>query len=120
MYKDFTEMPVWCDAMEVAVAIFHLSVPLPKSEDYALKSQIRRSAESISANIAEAFGRFHKKDKINFYYYAKGSAYETKSHLIYGNQTAYFTDDKINNLNQKIDNIIHNLNKIIKTLNSLS
>ena len=108
MYKDFTEMPVWSDAMEVAVAIFRLSVSLPKSEDYALKSQIRRSAESISANIAEAFGRFHKKDKINFYQYAKGSAFETKSHLIYGNKINYFNDEELQQLNQKIENIIYN------------
>lgn len=59
MDKDFTDMPVWNTAMELAVDIFNLTVKLPKSEDYALKSQLRRLAESISANIAEAFGRFH-------------------------------------------------------------
>lgn len=63
MHKGFTKMPVWCDAMEVAVAFFHLPVSLPKSENYALKSQIRWPAESISANIDELFGRFHKKIK---------------------------------------------------------
>ena len=118
MYKDFTEMPVWITAMEIAVEVFYLSCPLPKSEDYALKSQIRRSAESVSANIAEAFGRFHTKDKINFYYFAKGSAYETKSHLIYGQQTKYFNSTDIQNICTKIDDCIHHINKIIKTLDS--
>lgn len=111
-------MPVWCSAMDIAVAVFTLSVSLPKSEDYALKSQLRRSAESISANVAEGFGRFHKKDKINFYYFAKGSAFETKSHLLYGNRVKYFTDDETNALNSLIDSVIFDLNKIIKTLNS--
>ena len=120
MYKDFTEMPVWNTAMELAVEVFQVSVPLPKSEDYALKSQIRRSAESISANIAEAFGRFHPKDKINFYRFAKGSALETKSHLIYGNKVSYFKNEDLHSLNIKIDNIVFELNKIIKTLNSQS
>ncbi len=38
--------------------------------------QFVRAADSISANVAEGFGRFGKKDKINFYRYARGSVYE--------------------------------------------
>ena len=39
--------------------------------------QIIRSFDSIAANIAEGFGRFHKKDKIKFFYNARASAYES-------------------------------------------
>lgn len=39
--------------------------------------QFVRSIDSISANIAEGFGRFNKKDKVKFYYYALGSAKES-------------------------------------------
>lgn len=42
MYNDFTEMPVWKDAMEFAEAVFTLTEPLPRKEDYGLTSQIRR------------------------------------------------------------------------------
>ena len=42
-----------------------------------LGSQIVRSVDSISANIAEGFGRYHKKDKIKFFYNARGSAFES-------------------------------------------
>ena len=62
-------MPVWQDAMQIATKIFKLTEILPKKEDYGFTSQIRRSALSISANIAEAFGRNHTADKINFYYF---------------------------------------------------
>ena len=68
MYKSFKEMPVWQDAMEIAVIIFTMTDHLPKKEDYGFTSQVRRSALSISANISEAFGRNHIADKINFYY----------------------------------------------------
>lgn len=118
MYKDFTEMPVWIAAMEIAVEIFNMSNSLPKSEDYALTSQIRRSAESISANISEAFGRYHVKDKIKFYYYAKGSAHETKSHLIYGNRIKYFNDNDFEKILNNIEECIHHINKIIKALSN--
>lgn len=39
--------------------------------------QLVRSFDSISANIAEGFGRFHKKDKVKFYYNARASVYES-------------------------------------------
>ena len=40
--------------------------------------QLARAADSIGANIAEAFGRFHYGEKVQFLYYARGSLYETK------------------------------------------
>lgn len=57
MYYDFTEIPVWKLSMEYAIAIYDLTISLPKQEDYALTSQIRRSSVSISDNLAEGFGR---------------------------------------------------------------
>ncbi|MDX1522184.1 MAG: four helix bundle protein, partial [Anaerolineae bacterium] len=40
--------------------------------------QLARAADSIGANIAESFGRFHFGEKLNFLYYARGSLFETK------------------------------------------
>jgi len=40
--------------------------------------QLARAADSIGANIAEAFGRFHYGEKLQFLYYARGSLFETK------------------------------------------
>ncbi len=82
-YKGFEDMPIWKDASDLAVEVFEWSESLPKKEDYGLTSQVRRSALSVSANIAEGFGRHHTADKLNFYYSARGSLYETESHLDY-------------------------------------
>jgi len=67
---------------------------LPRKEDYGFTSQIRRSVLCISANIAEAYGRNHTADKVNFYYFARGSVKETQSHLEYGKRVGYF-DNKV-------------------------
>ena len=83
-YLSFEDMAVWRKAMDLATRIFYLTENLPRREDYGLTSQIRRSALSITGNIAEGFGRKHTKDKLNFYYDSRGSLAETKSHLIYG------------------------------------
>ena len=61
-YNHFTEMPVWQLADEIVGDIYKLTESLPKREDYALCSQLRDAAISITGNIAEGFGRGHKKD----------------------------------------------------------
>ena len=109
-------MPVWQSAMNVAVKIFELTESLPRKEDYGFTSQIRKSALSISANIAEAFGREHTLDKINFYYFARGSLTETQSHLYYGQRVSYFANDTVRELDLTLASLHNDLNKLIRTL----
>ena len=116
-YSDFTEMSVWKTGMLIAKQIFKLTDALPRKEDYGLTSQIRRSSTSISANIAEAFGRTTSPDKRKFYDYARGSAFETKSHLLYGKEIEYFYEVAVNKLSTQIDEVIHELNKVKRSLN---
>lgn len=115
-YTDFTEMNVWKIAMTIAVSVFKITDSLPRKEDYGLTSQIRRSSSSISANIAEAFGRTTSADKRKFYDYARGSAFETKSHLLYGREVNYFSEKDVTQLVVKIEEVIHELNKVKKSL----
>ena len=116
MYTDFTQMPVWKNAMDIAAEVYHISETLPRKEDYALTSQIRRSAESISANIAEGFGRGSEREKSQFYRIARGSANETKSHLLYGCRVHYFEAQKTEGIIIMLESVIFELNKIIRTL----
>ncbi len=116
MYSSFKEMPIWQEAMAIAEEVFHLSESFPKKEDYGLTSQIRRSALSISANIAEAYGRDHTLDKIKFYYYSRGSVTETQSHLEYTKRVGYAEADAVEMLDTRLSKIHADLNKIIFSL----
>ena len=98
--------------IQVAEQIFIITNDLPKKEDYGLTSQIRRASVSVSANIAEAFGRSTSPDKSKFYDYSRGSAFETKSLLIYGNKVGYFETESTQNLIEKLNVVIYNLNKV--------
>jgi four helix bundle protein len=109
-------MPVWQSAMAAAEQVFALTDKLPRKEDYGFTSQIRRAALSISANIAEAFGRNHTLDKINFYYVARGSVTETQSHLEYGHRVGYITSSVAQVLTDKLEVIHADLNKVIFAL----
>lgn len=117
MYNSFEDMPVWQKAMELATRVFEITEKLPRKEDFGLTSQIRRSGLSVSANIAEAFGRKHTLDKLNFYYHSRGSLAETKSHLVYGNRVKYFETNDFKELSDLSDNIWAELNRIISSLN---
>ena len=55
---------------------------LPKDLKYNIGNQTIRAIDSIGANIAEGYGRYHYKDSIKFYYNARGSLWESK-HWIY-------------------------------------
>lgn len=118
MYTDFQQLPVWQIAMDLAVEIFKITENLPRKEDYGLTSQIRRAALSVSSNIAEGFGRSHSLDKSKFYYYARGSAQETKNQLIYGSKVGYFNENDIRDLENAINTITESLNKLIKAINN--
>ncbi len=116
MYRNFSEMPIWQKAHKLSIEVFKISINLPRSEDYGLTSQIRRAGNSVSANISEGFGRKTKKDKMHFYIIARGSAFETQNHLIYGTEIGYFKNEKSNELVDKYSDLIFEINKIIKTL----
>lgn len=109
-------MPVWQNAHRLSTEIFFLSKNLPRSEDYSLTSQIRRASSSVSANISEAFGRKTNKDKSNFYVIARGSAFETQNHLLYGKSVGFFEEERTSELFESYDNLIHEINKILSTL----
>ena len=109
-------MPIWNDSMNLAEQIFKLSEKFPKKEDYGLTSQLRSAVLSISANIAEAYGRHHTLDKINFYYYSRGSVTETQNHIEYGKRVGYLSEDSAKNLDIILDKLYNDLNKIILSL----
>jgi len=116
MYHSFKDMPVWKASLDASAEVFTLTATLPRSEDYGLTSQIRRSANSVSANIAEGFGRKTAKDKSNLYVIARGSVNETQSHLLYANKVGYFDSETTVELCKKYDSIAFEINKIIKSL----
>jgi four helix bundle protein len=56
-YSRFEELPVWKDAIELAVRVYHLASHPAFKGCYSLKDQLERAAVSISNNIAEGFER---------------------------------------------------------------
>ena len=119
MYNHFSEMPVWQKAEKAMVEVYKLADILPDYEKYSMAKQLRDAALSMPGNIAEAFGRQHAKDKINFYYFSRGSGYECISHLMCGVSVDHFTSLDIELAVTCCNLVIEDLNKIIKTLGNM-
>lgn len=78
MTLKFEELRVLQQAEAIADAIWRQVAQWPVFARDTVGSQLVRAVDSIGANIAEAFGRFHYGEKLNFLYYARGSLFETK------------------------------------------
>ncbi len=85
--------------------------------DYLAKrtvgEQFIRAIDSISANIAEGFGRFHKKDKEKFYYNARGSVYECLDWLEKAKRRGLIKE-KYPEVFEKLKNLPRAINSLIK------
>jgi four helix bundle protein len=80
-YSRFEELPVWKDAIDLAVRVFALTA-LPAFRRYpSVRDQIERSSMSISNNIAEGFERGTTQETLTFLYISRGSSGETRSVL---------------------------------------
>lgn len=86
-------LKVWVRAKNFALKIYEQILPLlPFEEKWNLSQQLRRSSLSISANIAEGYGRFYYQDNVRFCYLARGSLEETLSHLVFAFESKHIPD----------------------------
>ncbi len=78
MSATFEDLRVLKIAEEVADSIWKRAVRWDKFARDVVGMQLAKAADSVGANIAESFGRFHFGEKLQFLYFARGSLFETK------------------------------------------
>ena len=92
--KTFEDLIVWQKAHRLVLSIYQATISFPKTETYGLTSQIRRSAVSVPANIAEGF-RKSKAEKSHYLTIAHSSLEETRYYLILASDLNYVDTAKI-------------------------
>jgi four helix bundle protein len=80
--NSYRDLRVWQDAMTIAQDCYALTGRFPRQEAFGMTSQIRRSAASVAANIAEGHGRENTGSFVQFLRMAQGSLKELETHLI--------------------------------------
>jgi len=91
--KDYKELKVWQQGIEIVDKIYLITDNFPKDELYGLTNQMRRSALSIPSNISEGFVRNHSKEYIQFLYISLGSCAELETQLIIAKKRNYVAPD---------------------------
>jgi len=103
--QDFKKLNVWQEAKQFTLAIYKATEKFPKSEQYAMTSQIRRATYSIPANIAEGSGKASKKEFARYLSVANGSIKEVENFLILSNELDYLGTQVFAELSEKLEKI---------------
>jgi four helix bundle protein len=115
--KGLKSLVVWQKALQFAIFICKNILPkFPEDEKWALTSQLRRSVQSVPANIAEGYGRYYFQEGVRFAYIARGSLEETHNHLTFANRMQYLSEIEYQKLEIDIDELKRLINGFINYL----
>ena len=112
----FQDLRVWQNAHKLTLEIYQYTRKFPQNEIFSLTAQLRRSASSVSANIAEGFWRETTKEFIRFLYNSRGSIGETINHLILAKDLEYIDDNVLTSLTERYQTLAKSINSLIKSL----
>jgi len=87
--RSFRDLNVWQRAMELTLAIYHLTQRFPAGETHGLTSQLRRCAVSIPSNIAEGQGRLNTREFRQFLGIARASNCELQTQVEIARRLGY-------------------------------
>ena len=115
--QNFTDLEVYKECRQLRISISLLTKnEFPIDEKFKLTDQIIRSSRSITANIAEGYGRYYFKENIQFCRISRASLTETLEHLITAFDEKYISESKLIELKTKVDTCGRLLNGYINFL----
>ncbi|EKF20206.1 hypothetical protein NA2_03092 [Nitratireductor pacificus pht-3B] len=106
--------------MDLATECYRATSGFPASETYGLTSQIRRSASSIPANIAEGHGRKLTGPFVQFLRIAQGSLKELETHLMLASRLSFLEENRLQDLLQAAEEIGKMIRSMIRRLQEKS
>ncbi|MFZ5845273.1 MAG: four helix bundle protein [Patescibacteria group bacterium] len=111
----FSQLEAWKVNHEVVVLIYQVTKNFPSVERFGITDQLRRSASSVTANIAEGWGRFHYQDKLRFYYQARGSNSEVENFLLLSRDLSCLNEKEFASIREKVARGGQVLNGLIRS-----
>ena len=116
--KDFRDLQVWSKAHALTPNCYKATSDFPKSETYGLTGQIRRSAASVAANIAEGCGKRTNGDFQRFLGIAAGSASEVEYHFLLARDFGFLDREQYQSLDATVVEVKRMLASLIIKLES--
>lgn len=93
--KNLSDVIVYRKAIEAADEVSAFLRRAAFRRDFDLKDQLSRSSSRVAALIAEGFGQITDRQTADYYGRARGSAYETRTHLVTAKGREYITEDEL-------------------------
>lgn len=115
---DFQTLECWKAARDLRKEISAVVKEFPADEKYKLSDQLIRASRSVTANIAEGYGRFGYKDQVKFCVQARGSLTEIMDHLILASDEGLIAEAAVQNLQKQAIKCGGLLNGYIRFLRS--
>lgn len=112
-YKDLI---VWQKSIKLVKEIYLVTAKFPSSELYGIVNQMRRSAVSIPANLAEGYSRKSRKEYSQFVAIAFGSATELETYLIISKELRFIDEEVYNKLTDLLTEVLKMLNVLLSRL----
>jgi four helix bundle protein len=113
----FENLDIWKDSNKFVDKIYKVSKTFPREELFSLTDQLKRSASSVSANIAEGSGSSSKKDFSHYLDISIKSIFETISHLYLAKQQNYISDKIRQELYDEAEVLVKKIQSFKKWLN---
>jgi four helix bundle protein len=107
---------VWTKAHRLTVGVYRTTREFPREELFGLTSQLRRSASSVGANIAEGCGRRSDAELARFLHIARGSAVELENHLLLARDLDYLAGAKCGEFVNQVDEVQRMLTAFIQQI----
>lgn len=113
--KTFEDLDCWKKCTALRRKLSTRVKDFPSDEKYRLVDQIIRAARSVTANIAEGFGRFHYQEYAQYCRQSRGSLYELIDHLIVARDGEYISESELKDFKNEIEKCLAVLNGFITT-----
>jgi len=114
--KSFTELTVWQRAHELALTIFRLTEGFPRSDQFGIVAQVRRSSASVTANIAEGFGRGTTRELPRSLQISRGELEETRYFMLLSLDLGRIKRIEFETVNALCDSVGQLINALGRTL----
>jgi four helix bundle protein len=111
--KTFEALDCYKLSREFRKSISGFCKTLPKEEEYRLKGQMIRASRSVTANIAEGYGRHHHQENLQYARIARGSLSETLEHMNTAMDEEYLSADQYFALRRQVEEAWRVLNGYI-------
>jgi len=112
----FRELEAWKEARVFRSMVIEDCKEFPKEEKFLLVAQIKDSSRSITANMAEGYGRYHYQETTQFFRQSRGSLNETLDHYTSALDEGYITKEKYVIRERQYEKVLKLTNGYIKFL----